>query len=211
VIRYNLFSKVGAQPGPQARPNVLLGHFPLAGQGEDDRYIVYNNFFHQNQHEALLQAEGNLVVFGNVFVNTLGSAIRIQPHNDVPKTVHVFNNTVVSVGEGISIMNREQSQWTQLAFANLIFAGHPLSGGVAVGNHLGKYEEAGRFLRNPTKPSEVEDLLPQQTLRYQNVQIWPELRVQPTGIDGNALVAGEIGAVTSSSAGTTVRLPGVEP
>lgn len=213
VIRHNFFSKEArSSTAPvNTRPNALLGHLPLAGQGEGDRYIVYNNFFYQNPDEALFQAEGNLVIFGNVFVNTLGSAIRIQPHNDVPKTVHVFNNTVVSVGEGISIRNRGPSQWTQLVFANLIFAGHPLSGGVAVGNHLGKYEEAGRFLRTPSRPSEVADLLPRQALRYQDVQIWPELPLLPTGIDGNALVAGEIGAVTSSSAGTTVRLPGAEP
>src|SRR5574340_265659 len=43
VIRYNVFSKENTLPGPQARPNVLLGHFPLAGAGSDDRYLVYGN------------------------------------------------------------------------------------------------------------------------------------------------------------------------
>jgi len=52
VIRYNVFSKQDAIPGPQARPNVLLGHFPLAGAGSEDRYLVYGNFFQHNPSEA---------------------------------------------------------------------------------------------------------------------------------------------------------------
>ncbi|HEX7972761.1 MAG TPA: hypothetical protein VF501_11295 [Thiobacillus sp.] len=40
VIRHNVFSKRDAMPGPLARPNVLLGHFPPTGAGSEDRYLV---------------------------------------------------------------------------------------------------------------------------------------------------------------------------
>lgn len=101
VIRYNVFSKQDALPGPLARPNVLLGHFPLAGAGSEDRYLVYGNLFLHNPSEALLQAEGRVAVYGNVFINGGGDAIHIQPHNDVPRDMDIFSNTVLASGAGI--------------------------------------------------------------------------------------------------------------
>lgn len=67
-IRRNVFSKAnGGSQGDMARPNVLLGHFPLDGAGVDDQYRVYGNFFHDNPHESLLQAEGNVSIHDNIF------------------------------------------------------------------------------------------------------------------------------------------------
>ncbi|HYP69089.1 MAG TPA: hypothetical protein VEP67_12680, partial [Thiobacillaceae bacterium] len=49
VIRDNLFGKSrNASVGAMARPNVLLGHWPLQGPGTDDRYLVYGNLFVDN-------------------------------------------------------------------------------------------------------------------------------------------------------------------
>jgi hypothetical protein len=185
----------------------LLGHFPLSGPGEDDRYIVYNNVFHQNPGEALLQAEGNLIIFANLFVNPYGAGIRIQPHNHVPKTVYVFNNTVLAKDEGVMIRNRERPVWPQSVFANAIFSASPLSGGHAVGNLLGTYDEAARNLRMLTGPLNEIDPAPRHVFRYREILSWPELPFRPTGLDGNPLVPGEIGAVTSSATGR-LRLPG---
>jgi hypothetical protein len=202
LIRRNLFSKDGAVSGPYPRPNVLLGHFPQDGAGTDDRYFIYHNVFRQNPREALLQAEGNLVIFANLFVNRQGDAIHIQPHNDVPKTVYVFNNTVLAKGEGIAIRNREPSAWPQQVFANAVFAGMPLTGGQATGNLLGRYEEAGSFLRAPFEQSLDEmDPAPRHVMRYRDIQPWPVLPAPPTGLDDNPLVPGEIGAVTSAATG----------
>jgi len=41
-------------------PNVLVGHWPLSGPGQNDRYELYGNFFFQNDThvEALFQGEG---------------------------------------------------------------------------------------------------------------------------------------------------------
>ncbi|RPI48721.1 MAG: hypothetical protein EHM59_00645, partial [Betaproteobacteria bacterium] len=61
VIRHNVLSKAnGASSGRDARPNLLLGHWPRSGEGSTDEYLVYGNYIAHNAHEALLQAEGNV-------------------------------------------------------------------------------------------------------------------------------------------------------
>ena len=134
VIRYNVFSKQDALPGPLARPNVLLGHFPLAGTGSEDRYLVHGNLFLHNPSEALLQAEGRVAVYDNVFINGDGDAIRIQPHNDVPRDMDIFSNTVLASGAGIQIRQAEGAAYRQRVIANAVAAALPLYGGEAVHN-----------------------------------------------------------------------------
>lgn len=126
VIRYNVFSKQDALSGSQARPNVLLGHFPLAGAGSEDRYLVYGNFFQHNPSEALLQAEGRVVLYDNVFVNGDGDAIHIQPHNDVPRDMAIFSNTVLASGTGIRVRHAVGTPYRQRVLANVIAASTPL-------------------------------------------------------------------------------------
>jgi len=134
VIRYNLFSKQDALPGTQARPNVLLGHFPLAGAGSEDRYLVYGNLFLHNPSEALLQAEGRVAMYDNIFINGSGDAIRIQPHNDVPRDMDIFSNTVLASGTGIQVRKAEHSAYHQRLFGNVVAATTPMLGGEAAHN-----------------------------------------------------------------------------
>ena len=134
VIRYNVFSRQDAVPGPQARPNVLLGHVPLTGTGSEDRYLVYGNLFLHNPSEALLQAEGRVAVYDNVFINGSGDAIRIQPHNDVPRDMDIFFNTVLASGTGIQVRRAEGAAYRQRVIANLVAAATPLRGGEAAHN-----------------------------------------------------------------------------
>ena len=134
VIRYNVFSKQDALSGPQARPNVLLGHFPLAGAGSEDRYLVHGNLFLHNPSEALLQAEGRVAVYDNVFINGGGDAIRIQPHNDVPRDMDIFFNTVLASGAGIQIRQAEGAAYRQRVIGNVVAAAPALRGGEAVHN-----------------------------------------------------------------------------
>ncbi len=129
VIRYNVFSKEGALPGPLVRPNVLLGHFPLAGAGSEDRYLVYGNLFQHNPSEALLQAEGRVALYDNVFVNGTGDAIHVQPHNEVPRDMAIFSNTVLASGTGIRIRHAVGSPYRQRVIANLVAAAVPVQGG----------------------------------------------------------------------------------
>ena len=134
VIRHNVFSKSDALPGPQARPNVLLGHVPLTGAGSEDRYLVYGNLFLHNPSEALLQAEGRVALYDNVFINGSGDAIRIQPHNDVPRDMDIFSNTVLASGVGIQVRQAKGMAYRQRLIANAVSAGTPMLGGEAVHN-----------------------------------------------------------------------------
>ena len=115
--------------------------------------------------------------------------------------------TVLAKDEGVMIRNRERPVWPQSVFANAIFSASPLSGGHAVGNLLGTYDEAARYLRMPTAPLNEINPAPRHVFRYREILPWPELPFRPAGLDGNPLVPGEIGAVTSSATGR-LRLPG---
>ncbi|MHB1052160.1 MAG: right-handed parallel beta-helix repeat-containing protein [Thiobacillus sp.] len=129
MVRYNVFSKQDTLPRPQARPNVLLGHFPLTGPGSEDRYLVYGNLFLPNPAEALLQAEGRVAMYDNVFVNDSGDAIHIQPHNDVPRDTVIFSNTVLASGTGILVRRGDSTAYRQYVIANVVAASTPLHGG----------------------------------------------------------------------------------
>lgn len=140
VIRYNVFSKKDAAPAPQARPNVLLGHLPLSGAGSEDRYLVYGNLFMNNPSEALFQAEGRVAIYDNVFINDSGDAIHIQPHNDVPRDMAIFSNTVLASGTGIQVRRAEGLPYRQRVVANVVAASTPLRGGEAVDNVESGYQ-----------------------------------------------------------------------
>ena len=150
IIRHNVFSKeTGAATGTDARPNVLVGHWPLSGAGSTDVYQIYGNVFYQNPTEALFQGEGNVALHDNLFVNRGGPrAIRIQKHNNLPRRIDVFNNTVVSSNEGIVIYNGDPA-YAQRVRGNVVFAAAPLVGGQQAGNLTGAYSAAGQYLNNP--------------------------------------------------------------
>ncbi len=133
-----------------ARPNVLVGHWPLTGHGWNDRYLVYGNFFYQNKDESLFQGEGNIALYNNLFVNNSGDAIRIRPHNDRVRSISVFYNTIVAAGAGIALSRKiDDPPFQQWAKGNAVFARMPLAGFGYEGNLVGKYEEAINYLVEP--------------------------------------------------------------
>lgn len=134
VIRYNVFSKQGAPAGAQPRPNVLLGHLPLTGAGSADRYLVYGNLFWHNPGEALLQAEGRVAAYDNLFINGSGDAIHIQPHNDVPRDMAIFSNTVLASGDGIRVRRAGNAAYRQHVIGNVVAAAIPFQGGETAHN-----------------------------------------------------------------------------
>jgi hypothetical protein len=154
VIRYNVFSKENnAATGADARPNLLVGHWPLTGPGANDVYQIYGNLFWQNPTEALFQGEGNIELHDNLFVQRLSSrTIRIQKQNDLPKRIDVFNNTVVNTvgttGEGIVITSADPA-YPQRVRGNAVFAAKPLTGGQQADNVTGAYAVASQYLNNP--------------------------------------------------------------
>jgi len=102
-------------------------------------------------------------------VNPHGDAIHIQPHNDVPKRVDVFNNTVVAAGEGITVRRREgDHRFSQHVVANAVFASRPLTGGVQRNNLVDEYDAAGAFLTAPYGLPGQLDLYP-KTNRLEGV------------------------------------------
>lgn len=154
IIRHNVFSKAnGGSPQGMARPNVLVGHWPLTGPGADDRYLVYGNFFYQNMHESLFQGEGNIALYNNLFVNHSGDAIRILPHNDTPRVISVFYNTVIADGSGIMLARREHDpMYPQFVAANIVFARSPMFGAALEKNLTGELHEARNYLARPFAP-----------------------------------------------------------
>ena len=148
IIRHNVFSKANRATTASARPNLLLGHFPTSGAGSDDQYLVYGNFLHENPTEALFQAEGNVAFYDNVLINGAGPAIRIQPHNDVPKRIDVFHNTVVASGTGIRVAGGDPA-FEQRVIGNAVFAGTPIDGGDARDNATFAHSDAGTYLAAP--------------------------------------------------------------
>lgn len=139
VIRHNLFDKRDARPGPLARPNLLLGHLPRSGEGSEDRYLVYGNLFLHNPSEALLQAEGRVAIYDNVLINGDGDAIHIQPHNDVPRDMDIFSNTVLAAGVGIRVEQAEGAPYRQRVVGNVVAAAIPIVGGEAAHNATQAY------------------------------------------------------------------------
>ena len=149
IIRHNVFSKAnGGSTGGAARPNLLVGHWPLTGDGVDDDYLIYGNFFYQNPTEALFQGEGNVIFYSNLLVNDSGPAVRIQPHNDEPRRIRLFQNTVVASTTGLSVIGG-LGGFTREVTGNAVFAATPLAGGEQTDNVTDDYAAAGDYLVNP--------------------------------------------------------------
>jgi hypothetical protein len=160
IIRHNVFSKSGnSSGGDMARPNVLVGHFPLSGAGMNDRYEIYGNFFYRNPVEALFQGEGNLILHDNIFVNDIGDAIHVVPHNDVPREVQIFNNTVVARDDGIRVSGLAAG-YTQRLVANVVYSGNSVTGPNQSNNVIGAYAAATTTLNAPTAALGTLDLFP---------------------------------------------------
>lgn len=149
VIRHNVFKKgSNSSTGGMARPNLLVGHFPPSGVGVSDVYEIYGNFFFENATEYLFQGEGNIAFHHNVMVNRSGSAMTIQPHNDVPKSIRVFNNTIVASGTGIRVTGGSPS-FQQKVIGNAVFAATPISAADQSNNVVDSFANAGNYLNNP--------------------------------------------------------------
>ena len=151
IIRNNVWSKAnGSTTSPYPYPNVLVGHWPLSGNGSTDLYQIYDNLFYQNPYEALFQGEGNVALHDNLFVNRGGpAAVRFQRHNSVPRRLEVYNNTIVATGTGLSITSADPA-YKQRVIGNAVFAaGTPIVGGQQTSNVTGTYAAASTYLNNP--------------------------------------------------------------
>ena len=167
IVSHNVFSKAkNGSSGQLARPNVLVGHWPLAGNGVNDRYLIYANFFYNNPTEALFQGEGNIALYNNIFVNPAGDAVHIQPHHDMPKTIVIAYNTIVASGDGVRLLRRPDTPSADMTVTNnLIFAGRPVAGFVSAGNLVQDYSSAKLYLRRPDAAPPELNVTPIHRLR----------------------------------------------
>ncbi|MBI1745969.1 MAG: right-handed parallel beta-helix repeat-containing protein [Acidobacteria bacterium] len=163
VIRHNTFSKQNKGAlGDNARPNLLVGHWPPSGDGSADTYQIYGNFFYENPTgEALFQGEGNIALYNNLFVNSSGPAIHIQRQYDSPRMIRVFNNTVVANGNGIRVSGGDPI-YDQKVVANAVFAQTPIVAYDTTDNITDAYEAAGDYLADPYSELGQMDLYPQK-------------------------------------------------
>ncbi|MEZ4231875.1 MAG: hypothetical protein R3B89_22050 [Polyangiaceae bacterium] len=183
LIRYNVFSKDSqSSSGGSARPNLLLGHQPTSGVGANDRFVVYANFLYDNPTEMLFQAEGNLVVFNNLFVNPSGGAVTIQPHNATPRQVDFFFNTILASGMGLRITGGD-SAFTQEATGNASYGPQPYSVTSARDNVEGTLADAAQaFAAASSLALPGLDLHPRGNALSGSVVSALEL---PTGVDAS--------------------------
>jgi hypothetical protein len=160
VLRHNTFAKdASSSTGALARPSVLLGHGPLTGPGTRDRVLVYGNIFLDNPTEALLQAEGNASVYGNLFVNRVGPGLVLRDHNDRPREMAVFHNTIVTRDEGIVLRGADPA-FRQVIVGNAIFAAGVAPASLVAGNFVRGFADVGRYLGEPGPPNTLPDLVP---------------------------------------------------
>ena len=190
-----------------ARPNVLVGHWPLSGPGREDQYLIYGNFFYQNPNEALFQGEGNLAFYNNLLVNDFADAVHIQPHNDIPRRISIFFNTVITPQVGIAVRQREDellppgADFRQWVIANAVFAAQPIVARDREGNITGSVSQAQDYLRNPAvAPSEM-DLRPinAMTAKFDPAPL-EEFLDWNLDFDGVVRTAGEVGAYSAEQA-----------
>ncbi len=184
IIRHNVFSKAenAAMNDRWARPNVLLGHWPLRGEGQDDQYLVYGNFFYQNPSEALFQGEGHIAFYNNLLVNDVGSALNVQKHNDKPRRIDIFQNTIVARNTGIRVYHGVTSGSVQRVVANAVFASTPLRLSSSVqkqDNFAGTYRSASSLLGGPQDELGELDLFPKSVkLRGLPIDMSPFMRFE---------------------------------
>ncbi len=164
VIRYNVLSKSrNAATGHDARPNLLVGHFPATGAGARDLYEIYGNLLYENPTEALFQGEGNVDLHDNLFVNSRGAAIVIRPQNARPRNVVVAHNTVIAQGAGIRVWGGEPGYRQRIAH-NAVFSPRPIDGPNLTDNLTGAYSTAADWLSAPFAPLGMLDLHPKPGL-----------------------------------------------
>jgi hypothetical protein len=142
VIRRNTIIKSRPATAPEAaRPNLLVGHWPLEGHGARDRYLIHGNLLFDNPSEALFQGEGNIALYNNLLFNPRGDGVRIRPHNHKPREIALFHNTIVAAALGVG-MNGAEEGHERLFAHNLVYGNPALQSEIGGENHTGDFERA---------------------------------------------------------------------
>ena len=169
LIRYNVFTKdVSSSTGGNARPNVLVGGFPLTGWGSKDYYEIYGNFFYNNPVEALFQGTGNIQLYQNIFVNHFDPngfrAVYLAPQNGVnPQDIKVFHNSVWTLNSsgGIRLYN-PNTTYKQYCYSNAVFSPLPITNFIdSLNNITDSYLNASNYVLSASVNLNNINLYPQ--------------------------------------------------
>ncbi len=156
----------------------------------------------------LMQAEGNLAIYSNVFVNPNGGALTVRPHNAVPREVDVFFNTIVAQGRGLNISGGDPG-FTQRARYNAIYGPRPLRAGDELGNVTGTASDAMTALSDPSgAPGDGLDTHPIGSALEATIDS-TELPTVPEGaldFDGRARTGSYVGAYAGPADATSIPL-----
>ncbi len=169
IIRYNVFTKDSkSSTGGNARPNLLVGGFPLTGWGALDYYEIYGNFFYNNPVEALFQGTGNIMLYDNIFVNHFDPAgvraVYITPQNGVsPQNIKVFHNTIWALNSSGAIrLYNPNTSYQQYCHGNVVCAPLPITNFTdSLNNITDSYSNAGNYFLSATANINSLDLYPQ--------------------------------------------------
>ncbi len=174
IIRDNVFGKEikGRGDVSGARPNLLVGHYPSSGAGANDSYVIYNNLFYHNvMEEYLFQGEGNIYFFNNVLVNKFGGGANFNAHNDKPKNIRFFFNTVITTGRPV-FLSGEDTRYKQTAFGNALFGDMSPQFSGQTQNLIFRYSEAINHLVAPLEAHGKLNVYPLQgKLRISGVNV----------------------------------------
>ena len=149
IIRNNVFIKSNRPSGDGNRPNLLVGGHPESGNGSDDHYEIYGNFFYNNPRESLIQASGTVYIHDNVFAKCTGTAIYLTNHNNPLEDAYVYNNTFYDVFRAVRLA---ASGGRTVAVGNLCFSDVGISGNFDRNEDNLEFEisEAVNYVKNPS-------------------------------------------------------------
>lgn len=89
----------------------------------------------------------DVAFYSNVLRNRSGAGIVIQPHNDVPREIRIFDNTIIRARDPVVVrVNEHTPQGRQFVFNNAVFSPHPLRGGMQRDNAAFPIESAATVL-----------------------------------------------------------------
>jgi hypothetical protein len=74
--------------------------------------------------------------------------VTIQPHNNVPKLIRIFNNTVLAGGTGLNVSGGDPG-YEQKVIGNAVFAGTPITAADQADNVTDSLANATNYLTNP--------------------------------------------------------------
>jgi len=208
VIRRNTIIKSRPATAPEAaRPNLLVGHWPLEGHGAQDRYLIHGNLLFDNPSEALFQGEGNVVLYNNLIFNPRGEGVRIRPHNHRPREIVLFYNTIVAAGLGVGINGVEEGH-ERLFAHNLVYGNPAVQSEIDGENHIGDFERARMELADLSPEPSRFDLTPRQPVQAPQTALdsrWLDLPGAREDRMGRARARPLFGACASDPAAAACR------